>query len=72
MANRPGGPLKQRSCMPGVYVLTSGNVYAVCVYRNAYSARTTSHATIETAREYAEAVANTLRIDVFEPMATSY
>lgn len=72
MANRPGGTLKQRSCMPGVYVLTSGNVFAVCVYRNAYSARTTSHATIETAREHAEAVARTLRIDVFEPMATSY
>ena len=72
MSNRPGGTLKQRSCMPGVYVLTSGNVFAVCVYRNAYSARTTSHATIETAREYAEGVANTLRLDLFEPMASAY
>lgn len=72
MSNRPGGTLKQRSCMSGVYVLTSGNVYAVCVYRNAYSARTTSHETIETAREYAEEVANTLRMDVFEPMKSAY
>lgn len=72
MANRPGGTLKQRSCMPGVYVLTSGGVYAVCVYRNAYSARTTSHATIQTARQYAEAVANNLKLDVFEPMQSAY
>jgi len=72
MANRPGGTLKQRSCVPGVYVLASGNVYAVCVYRNAYSARTTSHESIETAREYAEAVANNLKISIFEPMAAAY
>ena len=72
MSNRPGGPLRQRSCMPGVYVLASGNVFAVCVYRNAYSARTTSHETIEAAREWARVAAGYLQLDVFEPMASAY
>jgi hypothetical protein len=58
--------------MPGVYVLTSGNIFAVCVYRNAYSARTTSHETIEAARKWAIVVAGYLKMDVFESMDSAY